>query len=79
MDFVSLYGEKKWSYSTYGNNEALIHNYINPHIGDLAVQSITPREADKFIKVLQKTQPVEVNGRPRKSQYLNPPTIERSF
>ena len=36
-DFVSLYGEKRWGVSMYGNSCALIENYINPIIGDLQV------------------------------------------
>lgn len=31
-DFVVLYGEKKWSMSTYDSNTSLIANYINPLI-----------------------------------------------
>lgn len=31
--FVSLYGEKKWSVSIYDSNCSLIRNYINPIIG----------------------------------------------
>lgn len=34
-DFVTLYGEKKWSVSTYDGQTGLIKNYIVPIIGDL--------------------------------------------
>lgn len=30
VDFVNLYGERKWDVSTYSSNLALIANYINP-------------------------------------------------
>ncbi len=76
-DFVALYGEKKWSYSTFNSNCALIENYIVPIIGDREVKEITPREADKYIKTLQRTAPVEVGGRRRKTEYLPPATIEK--
>ena len=31
LDFVSLYGEKKWGVSMYDSQNSLIANYINPH------------------------------------------------
>ena len=33
LDFVSLYGEKKWGVSMYDSQNSLIANYINPIIG----------------------------------------------
>lgn len=53
-DFVATYGERKWSISMYDGQLSLISNYINPIIGDLEVQSITPRVVDKYIQTLQK-------------------------
>lgn len=37
-DFVSLYGVKKWSPSTYEANTGLIRNYINPLLGNVLMQ-----------------------------------------
>lgn len=34
LDFVSLYGEKRWGVSMYDSQNSLISNYINPIIGD---------------------------------------------
>ena len=76
-DYVALYGEKTWSYSTFNSNCALIANYIVPIIGDREMKEITPREADKYIKTLQRTQPVEVGGRRRKTEYMTPANIEK--
>lgn len=76
-DYILLYGEKTWSYSTYNSNCALISNYILPLIGQKEMKEINPREADKFIKALQNTQPVEVGGRRRKTEYLTPANIEK--
>ena len=42
LDFVSLYGEKRWGVSMYDSQNSLIANYINPIIGDMKVQDITP-------------------------------------
>ncbi|MEG1461302.1 MAG: site-specific integrase [Oscillospiraceae bacterium] len=78
-DFVSLYGPKKWGTSVYAGNTSLIANYINPIIGDLCVQDINTRAVDVYIQKLQKTQPVETNGRKAKAEFLPPPTIEKIF
>lgn len=76
-DYVALYGEKKWSYSTFKSNCALIANYIVPIIGTKEMKEITPREADRYVKMLQKTPPVEVGGRRRRTEYLTPANIEK--
>lgn len=39
----------------YDSQNSLISNYINPIIGDLKVQKVTPRVVDKYIQTLQKT------------------------
>ena len=54
-DFVSLYGTKKWSPSTYEANTGLIRNYINPKLGSTLMQDVTSIAADRFISALQKT------------------------
>ena len=68
-DFVTLYGEPKWSLRMYDTCTAMIRNYINPLIGHLEVQSITPKRADQFIKELQRTEPVLINNRKPKNKY----------
>ena len=76
-EFVSLYGEKKWGVSTYDSNCGLIANYINPIIGDLQVQEITTRVADKFVQTLQKTKPVIRRNVQPKTEYLTLVNIEK--
>lgn len=76
-DFVSIYGEKKWGVSMYDSSCALIANYINPIIGDMKVQSITPRVVDKYIKVLGKTPCVTVRTRKPATQFVTDKTIEK--
>lgn len=78
-DFVCLYGEKKWGVSMYDSSCGLIANYINPLIGDLEVQSITPRVADKFIQRLQKTEAVTKPTRKARSTYLTVANIEKIY
>ncbi len=76
-DFVSIYGEKKWGVSMYDASCALIANYINPIIGDMKIQSITPRVVDKYIKVLGKTPCVAVRTRKPATQFVTDKTIEK--
>lgn len=76
-DFVELYGSKRWGLSTYSNNNSLIRNYINPHIGSDFIQDINRRTVDKFILKLQKTAPVETSYRHAKTEYITPCTIEK--
>lgn len=76
-DFVSTYGEKKWGVSMYDSKNALIANYINPIIGDLEVQAITPRVVDKYIQTLQKTPSVSRKNRKARTEFVTNQTIEK--
>lgn len=76
-DFVALYGQRIWSVSTYGTNCAIIENYINPIIGNIPLQAMTTKEADKYIQTLERTHPVSKGGRPAKTTYLTPSSIEK--
>lgn len=77
FDFVSMYGEKQWGVSTYDSNCALIANYINPIIGNVMVQDVTTRVADKYIQTLQKTKPVIKRNKQPKTDFVPPTTIEK--
>ncbi len=76
-DFVCTYGEKKWGVSMYDSQTSLIANYINPIIGDMEVQSITPRVVDKYIQTLQKTPCVVTKTHKAKNKYVSNYTIEK--
>jgi len=76
-DFVCTYGEKKWSVSMYDSQTAMIANYINPIIGDLEVQSITPRTVDKYIQTLQKTRSVVTKNRKPNHEFVSACLIEK--
>lgn len=77
LDFVSLYGEKKWGVSMYDSQNSLIANYINPIIGDMKVQDVTPRMVDKYIQTLQKTPSVSTKTHKAKTVYVSDKTIEK--
>ena len=76
-DFVCTYGEKKWGVSMYDGQTALIANYINPIIGDMDIQEITPRVVDKYIQTLQKTPCVSTKTRKAKDTFVSDKTIEK--
>lgn len=77
VDFVNLYGERKWDVSTYSSNLALIANYINPFIGNQPIQSINTRAVDKYIQQLRKTESVASQFRRMADRYLTDQNIER--
>ena len=76
-DFVHLYGEKKWGVSMYDGQTSLIANYINPIIGNMQVQEITPRVVDEYIQMLQKTKAVATRTRRASTTYVSDKTIEK--
>lgn len=76
-DFVVLYGEKKWSMSTYDGNTGLIANYINPLIGDVPMQQVNTRFVDQFNRTLEKTKPVINRNRKPKDEYLPEQTRDK--
>lgn len=76
-DFVTLYGEKKWGVSFYASSTALITNYILPLLGDMEVQAVTPKVADKFVHTLQNTKPVAYRNREPTSEFLTPANIDK--
>ena len=61
----------------YDSQNSLISNYINPIIGDLKVQEVTPRVVDKYIQTLQKTPAVSTKMHKAKTQYVTNQTIEK--
>ena len=78
LDFVSLYGEKRWGVCMYDSQNSLISNYINPIIGDLKVQEVTPRVVDKYIQTLQKTPAVSTKMHKAKTQYVTTKQLRKS-
>ena len=63
--------------SMYDGQTALIANYINPIIGDMEVQDITPRVVDKYIQTLQKTPSVSRKNRKARTEFVTNQTIEK--
>lgn len=76
-DFVVLYGEKRWSMSTYDSNTGLIANYINPLIGNVKMQAVNPRFVDQFNRTLEKTKPVARKNIKNKNEYLSAQTRDK--
>ena len=42
-EYVELYGQAHWSYSTYTNHVALIRNHILPSFGDMRLTEFSPK------------------------------------
>lgn len=74
-DFVKIYGTTHWALSTFQSNVALIHNYIDPTLGDVLVQDVTPKFVDDYYLRLKKVKSVISRNRRPKSEYISPATI----
>lgn len=59
----------------YDSQTSLIANYINPIIGHMQVQEITPRVVDEYIQTLQKTKAVATRTRRAATTYVSDKTI----
>lgn len=77
VDFVSIYGKKKWGVSMFNSCSSLIQNYIDPFLGDMRLQDVTTRVVDKYIQTLQRTPPVTTRTRKAKTQHVTDKTIEK--
>jgi len=79
QDFVALYGEDKWSLSTYSNNVAFIENYVNPLIGDELMQTFSARSADMYFKRLKKMKAVSSQFRAPRTELTGPSVASNAF
>ena len=53
-EYVKIYGEDKWTLSTYDGNASLFNNYILPTIGDMPLADISTLFLEKYYKELLK-------------------------
>lgn len=74
-EYMSIYGVNTWAMSTYEARRSLIFNYINPLIGDLKLDDITPRTIDKFYQSLLTVKTKVVNNRKPNNEYLTAHTV----
>lgn len=51
-EYVKIYGQDKWSVSTYDGNMAVINNYIIPTIGETKLSDIDNHFVEKYYKEL---------------------------
>lgn len=75
-EYVSIYGVNTWALSTYEGRKGLIDNYINPIIGDMKLDALTPHVMDQFYKNL-----LTVKAKPRpfqsaSNEYLSARTVK---
>lgn len=74
-EYVSIYGISTWALSTYEGHKGLIDNYINPIIGDLKLEAITPRVMDQYYKNLLKVKAKPRPYHPANGECLTPRTV----
>lgn len=78
-EFVETYGQSRWGVSMYDSNTSLIRNYINPLIGDIPIQRLTPRVIDRYIQQLKTTSAVSTKTRRARTEYVTEKTIEKIY
>lgn len=74
-EYMSIYGVNTWAMSTYEARRSLIFNYINPLIGDMKLEDITPRTMDKFYQSLLSVKAKVVNNRKPNNEFLTVHTV----
>ena len=74
-EYLATYGLNNWAISTYDNKQGLITNYINPIIGDIAIQDITPVMMDKYYRSLLKVKSVTSKYVHPRGEYVSPSVI----
>ena len=74
-DFMNLYGVETWAFSTYNGKKGLIDNYINPLIGNMKIQDITPRFIDEYYRRLLKVKRVSRNGQSYEDECVSPRNV----
>lgn len=75
-EYVSIYGVNTWALSTYEGRKGLIDNYINPIIGDMKLDDVTPRVMDKFYRDLLTVKSKARPNQPEKDEFLTPRTVK---
>ena len=73
-EYMSIYGVSTWAMSTYEGRKSLINHYINPIIGDMQLEDITPRIMDKYYRDLLSVKAVSSKYKRAKNEFLTPHT-----
>ncbi len=76
-EYVEIYGLKKWGNSYYTANTGLIDNYINPHIGDRYVKSLSVKDMDAYYTKLLDCPAVVTSGHKPTGAKITTNTISR--
>lgn len=74
-EYMSIYGVSTWAMSTYEGRKSLINHYINPIIGDMKLEDITPRIMDKYYRDLLSVKAVSSKYKRAKNEFLTPHTV----
>ena len=74
-EYMSIYGVSTWAMSTYEGIKSLINHYINPIIGDMKLEDITPRIMDKYYRDLLSVKAVSSKYKRAKNEFLTPHTV----
>lgn len=54
-EYIGMYGKTNWSLSTYASSVSMIQSYIQPHLGAMKLEDITPRVLEKYYQTMLRT------------------------
>jgi len=74
-EYTAIYGVNTWAMSTYEARRSLIFNYINPMLGDLKLEDVTPRVMDKYYQSLLTVKTRVINNRKPNNEFLTAHTV----
>lgn len=74
-EYIQIYGEIKWSYSSYTIRTSLINRYILPQIGNLKLSIINGRLMSRYFHNLYGMKPVDSKHKPAKTKILTGSTV----
>lgn len=74
-EYTAIYGVNTWAMSTYEARRSIIFNYINPMIGDMKLEEVSPRVMDKYYQSLLSVKTKVTNNRKPANEYLTAHTV----
>lgn len=57
-EYIAMYGKTNWALSTYSSNVSMINSYIQPYLGSMKLEEITPRVLEKYYQTMLRTKAV---------------------
>jgi len=53
VEWINIYSKNNWSYSHYESVAGYVKNHLNPYLGNMRMQEITPRHIESLMSALR--------------------------